>query len=40
VKKGDVIAEATEKGLGVRIHASVDGTVTDITQRYIKIEKQ
>jgi Na+-translocating ferredoxin:NAD+ oxidoreductase RnfC subunit len=39
VKKGDVIALADGKGLGVNIHASISGTVTDITQRYIKIEK-
>jgi glucosamine--fructose-6-phosphate aminotransferase (isomerizing) len=32
-------AEAAEKGLGVNIHASIDGTVADITQRYIKIVK-
>ena len=39
VKKGDIIGVSDEKGLGVNIHASIDGTVTDITQRYIKIEK-
>ena len=39
VKVGDVIAEAAEKGLGVNIHSSIDGTVADITQRYIKIVK-
>ena len=38
VKVGDVIAGAAEKGLGVNIHASISGRVTDITQRYIKIE--
>lgn len=38
VKKGDVVAVAAEKGLGVNIHASINGTVTDITQKYIKIE--
>lgn len=38
VKKGDIIARASEKGLGVNIHASIDGKVTDITQKYIKIE--
>lgn len=39
VKIGDVIALAAEKGLGVNIHASIDGTVEDITQKYIKIVK-
>lgn len=39
VKKGDVIASAAEKGLGVNIHASINGRVTDITQKYVKIEK-
>ena len=38
VKVGDVIAGAAEKGLGVNIHASISGRVTDITQRYVKIE--
>ena len=39
VKIGDVVAVAAEKGLGVNIHSSIDGTVADITQRYIKIVK-
>ncbi len=39
VKKGDVIYATDDKKLGVNIHASIDGTVTDITQKYIKIEK-
>ena len=39
VNVGDVIAVASEKGLGVNIHASISGTVTDVTQKYIKIEK-
>ena len=39
VKIGDMIAQAAEKGLGVNIHSSIDGTVADITQKYIKIVK-
>ena len=39
VKIGDTIAQAAEKGLGVNIHSSIDGTVADITQKYIKIVK-
>ncbi len=39
VKKGDIIATVEADKLGVNIHASINGTVTDITQKYIKIEK-
>lgn len=39
VKKGDVIAKAESDKLGVNIHASIDGIVTDITQKYVKIER-
>jgi Na+-translocating ferredoxin:NAD+ oxidoreductase RnfC subunit len=31
VKKGDLIGEIPEKSLGARVHASIDGTVTEIT---------
>jgi Na+-translocating ferredoxin:NAD+ oxidoreductase RnfC subunit len=31
VKAGDLIAKPAEKALGARIHASIDGTVTDVS---------
>ena len=37
VKRGDVIAKAPEGALGVSIHASIDGKVTAVTSKYIKI---
>lgn len=37
VKAGDVIALAAEGALGVNIHSSVDGRITAITPKYIKI---
>lgn len=37
VKKGDLIACAPEGALGVDIHASIDGRVESVTQKYIKI---
>jgi Na+-translocating ferredoxin:NAD+ oxidoreductase RnfC subunit len=37
VEKGRLIAEIPEKSLGARIHASLDGTVTEITNSYIEI---
>ncbi|MFH1727241.1 MAG: SLBB domain-containing protein [Pseudomonadota bacterium] len=37
VKKGDVIATFDEAKLGVNIHASIDGKVTSVTERYIEI---
>ena len=37
VKAGDVIAAADEKALGVNIHASINGIVTDVTEKYIVI---
>ena len=39
VKRGQVIAQATE-GLCVPVHASLCGTVTDITDRYLEITRQ
>lgn len=38
VKEGDVIAKAAE-GLSVNIHASIDGQVTEVTDRYIIIKR-
>lgn len=37
VKKGQAIAEAAQ-GLSVNIHASIDGLVTEVTDRYIEIK--
>ena len=39
VQKGDLIAQAKEDALSVNIHASISGTVTAVTPRYIKIKK-
>lgn len=38
VEKGQVIAEPG-KGLSVAIHASISGTVTDVSEKYVIIEK-
>lgn len=40
VKKGDVIGEAKDGALGVNIHASIDGKVTAVTEKYIVISKK
>ncbi len=40
VKKGSVIAEAKEGALGVNIHASIDGRVTAVTDKYVVISKK
>jgi len=37
VKIGDLIAKAADNGLGVNIHSSVDGRVTAVGAKYIKI---
>lgn len=37
VRVGDVIATAPEGALGVSVHASIDGTVTSVGDKYIKI---
>lgn len=37
VTKGQVIAKAAEGALSVNIHASIDGKITRITEKYIKI---
>ena len=39
VKRGDVIALAKENTLSVNIHASIDGRVTSVSEKYIKIKK-
>lgn len=39
VSRGQVIANAAE-GLSVPVHASVNGTVTDINEKYIEITRQ
>lgn len=39
VQKGDVIALAKENALSVNIHASIDGTVSSVSSKYIKITK-
>ncbi len=39
VKKGDVVALANEGALGVNIHASINGKVTEVTEKYIVIKK-
>lgn len=38
VKKGDIIAKAGE-GLSVAIHASIDATVKEVTNKYIRCER-
>ncbi|MBU1077226.1 MAG: SLBB domain-containing protein [Spirochaetes bacterium] len=38
VKKGDLIADVHEESLGVGIHASIDGTVAQVTDEYIEIK--
>ena len=37
VKKGDIIASAPEGALGADVHASIDGKIESVTQKYIKI---
>lgn len=39
VKKGDVIAKAPENALSVNIHASIDGKVTTVNEKFIRITK-
>lgn len=38
VKEGQIIAEAVEGKLGANIHASINGKVTNITDKFFKIE--
>ena len=37
VEKGQLIAEIPEKSLGARVHASISGTVTDVSNSFIAI---
>ncbi|GHU67274.1 NADH dehydrogenase [Clostridia bacterium] len=37
VKKGDHIARIPEKAIGAEIHASINGSVSEITEQYIRI---
>ena len=39
VSKGQLIAEIPENALGARVHASLSGRVTEITENYIRIVK-
>lgn len=39
VKKGMVIGEIPEGALGARVHASIDGVVSEITPKAITIKK-
>ena len=39
VKRGDIIALSDEKELGVCIHASIDGAVSEVGDKYIVIKK-
>jgi len=38
VKRGDVVADVGEKDLGVPIHASIDGKISAVTDRFVEIE--
>ena len=40
VKNGQLIADIPEAKLGAKIHASIDGTVADITDNFIVIQRQ
>jgi Na+-translocating ferredoxin:NAD+ oxidoreductase RnfC subunit len=40
VGKGDLIAEIPDGALGARVHASIDGTVSSVTDNAIGIERQ
>ena len=39
VREGDLVADIPDKALGAKIHASIDGVVTDVREA-ITIEKQ
>jgi Na+-translocating ferredoxin:NAD+ oxidoreductase RnfC subunit len=39
VRKNQLIADIAEGKLGVKMHASLSGTVTDITNDYIEIRR-
>ncbi|MDR3353733.1 MAG: SLBB domain-containing protein [Synergistaceae bacterium] len=38
VRKGELIADIPKSSLGARIHASIGGRVTDVTEKYIEIK--
>jgi Na+-translocating ferredoxin:NAD+ oxidoreductase RnfC subunit len=38
VTKGQLIADIPEKSLGAKIHASISGSVTEVTDGYIGIQ--
>jgi Na+-translocating ferredoxin:NAD+ oxidoreductase RnfC subunit len=38
VNRGDLIADIPEGALGAKVHASIDGTVTEVTGEYIEIK--
>jgi Na+-translocating ferredoxin:NAD+ oxidoreductase RnfC subunit len=40
VKQGDLIASIPEDKLGANVHASVSGTVLEVTEKYVRIETQ
>ena len=40
VRVGDVIGKAKPDALSVNIHASIDGVVTAVTEKYVKIENK
>ena len=40
VKEGDVIASAQEASLSVNIHASIDGTISEVTNSHIVVKAQ
>lgn len=40
VSKGDAIASPPEGKMGAKLHASIDGEISEITDKFIKIKKQ
>ena len=38
VQKGQLIADIPEKALGAKIHASISGTVIEVTEEFVKIQ--
>lgn len=40
VKRGQVVAVYDQKALGVNIHASIDGVISQVTDKYILIESE
>lgn len=37
VSRGDTVAQPAEGNLSVALHASIDGRVTEVTDRYITV---